>query len=51
MAKELTKRQKEAMKKHSVHHSKEHMALMNNLMRSGKSFKEAHKQAQAKVGK
>jgi|TARA_R100000081_G_C4802661_1_gene165237 hypothetical protein len=47
----LTASQRAMLKKHSVHHSKEHMALMNNLMRSGKSFKEAHKQAQAKVGK
>tara|TARA_Y100001951_G_scaffold90622_1_gene83909 strand:+ start:308 stop:469 length:162 start_codon:yes stop_codon:yes gene_type:complete len=49
--KELTKRQKETMKKHSKHHSKKHMAMMRKEMRAGKSFTAAHKKAQKLVGK
>ena len=41
----LTDRQKKTLKKHSVHHSKKHMAIMNALMQKGKSFKFAHRQA------
>jgi len=47
----LTKRQKDTLKKHSVHHTKKHMDFMKRLMRNGISFTEAHKRAQAKVGK
>ena len=47
----LTDRQKATMKKHSKHHSKKHMALMNQLMIKGRSFTAAHKIAQKKVGK
>jgi len=47
----LKKRQEEAMKKHSEHHSKKHMDLMRQLMRDGKTFTEAHKLAIKKVGK
>ena len=49
--KELTKRQKETMKKHSIHHSKKHMAMMRKEMKAGKSFTAAHKKAQKLVGK
>ena len=41
----LTDRQKKTLKKHSVHHSKKHMAIMNALMNKGKSFKIAHREA------
>ena len=41
----LTDRQKKTLKKHSVHHSKKHMAMMNALMNKGKSFKIAHREA------
>ena len=41
----LTDKQKETLKKHSVHHSKKHMAIMNALMNKGKSFKIAHREA------
>ena len=41
----LTKKQKDTLKKHSVHHSKKHMAIMNALMNKGKSFKIAHREA------
>jgi len=49
--KELTKRQKETMKKHSKHHSKKHMSMMRKEMRAGKTFSAAHKKAQKLVGK
>jgi len=49
--KKLTDRQKKTLKKHSVHHSKKHMALMKKEMRAGKSFTAAHKKAQKMVGK
>jgi hypothetical protein len=47
----LTDRQKNTLKKHSVHHSKKHMAMMRKEMRAGKSFTAAHKKAQKMVGK
>ena len=49
--KKLTDRQKKTLKKHSVHHSKKHMAMMKKEMRSGKSFTFAHKKAKRLVGK
>tara|TARA_B100000900_G_scaffold305332_1_gene263997 strand:- start:12 stop:164 length:153 start_codon:yes stop_codon:yes gene_type:complete len=49
--KKLTKRQEQTMKRHSVHHSKNHMALMRRLMIKGNTFGQAHKVAQKKVGK
>jgi hypothetical protein len=49
--KELTKRQENTLKKHSVHHSKKHMAMMRKEMRAGMSFTAAHKKAQKLVGK
>jgi len=47
----LTTAQKQTLRKHSKHHSKKHMSMMNNLMRSGRSFSQAHSAAQKKVGK
>ncbi len=47
----LKKRQEDAMKRHSEHHSKKHMDLMKKLMKGGKTFTEAHKLAMEKVGK
>ena len=47
----LKKRQEEAMKSHSEHHSEEHMDLMRKLMKEGKTFTEAHELAIKKVGK
>tara|TARA_R110002012_G_scaffold138888_1_gene295787 strand:- start:425 stop:577 length:153 start_codon:yes stop_codon:yes gene_type:complete len=49
--KELTKRQQDTLKKHKKHHSNKHMNLMAAEMMRGKTFKEAHKIAQKKVGK
>ena len=47
----LTKKQKDTLKKHSVHHSKKHLAMMNALMNKGKSFRFAHRQAMKIAGK
>ena len=49
--KKLTKRQQATLKKHSVHHSKKHMAMMRKEMRMKKSFTAAHKKAKRLVGK
>jgi hypothetical protein len=43
----LTKRQQATLKKHTA----KHMTEMRKAMRSGKSFTQAHKIAQKKVGK
>ena len=48
---ELTKKQKEMLKKHSVHHTKKHMDEMKKLMLSGKTFKQAHDITMKKIGK
>ena len=47
----LTARQQDTMKKHSVHHTSKHMKMMANMMKRGKTFTQAHKAAQKKVGK
>ena len=47
----VSKQQEKALKKHSVHHSKEHMSMMRQMMERGSSFKKAHEAAQKKVGK
>jgi len=49
--KPLTMRQKETLKKHSVHHTAKHMASMRKAMGSGKTFGAAHKEAMKKVGR
>jgi hypothetical protein len=41
----------EMLKKHSVHHSVKHMAMMRKLMKQGDSFTVAHKKAKKEVGK
>tara|TARA_R100001510_G_scaffold57150_1_gene64343 strand:+ start:19838 stop:19993 length:156 start_codon:yes stop_codon:yes gene_type:complete len=51
MKKSLTTRQKNALAKHSKHHSKKHMAMMRKDMKAGMSFTASHKKAQKKVGK
>ena len=50
-AKKLTAQQEATLKKHSVHHSAKHMAMMRKEMKAGTSFSAAHKKAQKKVGK
>tara|TARA_Y100001963_G_scaffold134660_1_gene195490 strand:+ start:46 stop:303 length:258 start_codon:yes stop_codon:yes gene_type:complete len=47
----LTARQQDTMKKHSVHHTGKHMKMMANMMKRGKTFTQAHKAAQKKVGR
>jgi|TARA_R100000781_G_scaffold55658_1_gene36210 hypothetical protein len=47
----LTKKQKEILKAHSVHHTKRHMNYMVRKMREGMSFARAHRMAQEKIGK
>ena len=49
--KPLTQRQKDTLKRHSVHHTSKHMTEMRKLMRSGKTFTQSHKIAMKKVGK
>ena len=46
----LTKRQKQTLLRHSKHHTKKHMTMMRSLMEKGKTFGQAHKAAQKKVG-
>lgn len=47
----LTKREQEAMKKHSQHHTAKHLKDMVKRMSKGASFSSAHKQSQKAVGK
>jgi len=49
--KQLTKRQQDTLKRHSVHHTSKHMTEMRKMMKSGKTFTAAHKAAMKKVGK
>ena len=49
--KKLTEAQLKRLEKHSVHHSKKHMAEMKKDMLNGMSFKMAHEKAMKKVGK
>jgi len=49
--KSLSKRQENAMKRHSKHHTTKHMAFMKRRMLMGDTFRTAHKKAQEKVGK
>tara|TARA_Y100001972_G_C7528624_1_gene266439 strand:+ start:233 stop:391 length:159 start_codon:yes stop_codon:yes gene_type:complete len=50
-AKKLTPRQEAAMKRHAKHHTSKHMTMMRKLMRGGKTFTEAHKATQKKIGR
>ena len=47
----LSDKDKEKLKEHSKHHSEKHIAMMNQMMKNGKSFAEAHRAAQKSVGK
>ncbi len=47
----LNKRQENAMKKHSKHHTSKHLKQMVSLMKKGKTFTASHKIAMKKVGK
>ena len=50
-AKKITKRQQDALKRHSKHHTSKHMSEMRRLMREGKTFKKSHQSAMKKVGR
>lgn len=47
----LSKRQTDALSRHSKHHTAKHMAEMRKAMRGGKSFTASHKSAMKKVGR
>ena len=49
--KSLTKRQKDALKRHSKHHTVKHLKAMVTSMKSGKTFKQSHVLATKKGGK
>tara|TARA_R110002020_G_scaffold179320_1_gene372527 strand:+ start:100 stop:252 length:153 start_codon:yes stop_codon:yes gene_type:complete len=49
--KKITKRQQDALERHSIHHTKRHMAEMRKSIRAGKTFTESHRLAMRKVGK
>ena len=51
MKKSLTKRQTDALRRHSKHHTAKHMAAMRKDMRAGKTFSAAHRAAMKKFGK
>jgi len=48
---ELTKKQKELLAKHSIHHTKKHMDSMKREMRKGKTFAQAHMIAMRNKGR
>ena len=49
----LTKRQQDALARHKKKgtHTRKHMEFMKRRMRAGDTFTQAHRKAQAKVGK
>tara|TARA_R100000773_G_C4105305_1_gene48149 strand:+ start:151 stop:327 length:177 start_codon:yes stop_codon:yes gene_type:complete len=49
--KELTLGQKQLMRDHKKHHTKEHMKMMKDLMLRGFCFQQAHDITMKKVGK
>ena len=49
--KQLSKRQKDLMKTHSEHHTKDHLDMMKKLMLKGFCFEQSHEMTQKKIGK
>jgi hypothetical protein len=47
----LNLKQKNAMERHSVHHTGNHLKSMVNAMKKGATFSQSHKMAMKKVGK
>jgi len=47
----LNIKQRNAMKRHSVHHTGNHLKSMVNAMKKGATFGQSHKMAMKKVGK
>ena len=50
MPQQISKGKKKVLKKHSKHHTNKHMVMMKKLMKNGKTFTEAHKITQKKIG-
>ena len=48
---DLNVKQKNAMKRHSVHHTGNHLKSMVNAIKKGATFSQSHKMAMKKVGK
>lgn len=51
MKKKLTKRQTDALKRHSAHHTRKHISEIKKLMGQGKTFGESHKIVMKKANK
>jgi len=49
--KTLSKLQKDLMKTHKEHHTKEHMKMMKELMLKGNCLQQAHDITMKKIGK
>jgi|TARA_R100001443_G_scaffold1074_2_gene4205 hypothetical protein len=47
----LNLKQKNAMERHSVHHTGNHLKSMVDAMKKGATFSQSHKMAMKKVGK
>ena len=47
----LSKRQKDLMKEHSEHHTKEHLDMMKDLMKKGFCFEQSHEITMKVLGK
>ena len=47
----IDKKEKNTLKKHSVHHTAKHMSTMKKDMKKGMTFKKSHNQAMKKVGR
>ena len=47
----ITEQQKKKLADHKIHHTSKHMTEMRRLMKMGKSFTEAHRMTQKKIGK
>ena len=47
----LTKRQTDALKRHSKRHTQKHMAAMRKSMATGSTFTAAHQKAMKQVGR
>ena len=48
---DLNVKQRNAMKRHSVHHTGNHLKSMVNAIKKGATFSQSHKMAMKKVGK
>ena len=49
--KQLTKRQRDTLERHKIHHTPKHLMIMKKQMLEGKTFKQAHDIAMKKHGK